>query len=333
MTTEKEDSPVRRRARKYVPHLARFYFRPSFDWTVDEARTLYTDRVRELDEDVLDRVLYEDCISGMKRLPGECADLVIADPPFGIDFDGKSGAYNRVGEYVVSGYREVMGSYDLFTKQWLSELPRLMKHHASAYVFSGWNNLESVLKAARETGLTLINHIIWKYQFGVYTKRRFVTSHYHILLLVKDPEDYFFNKHEHYPQDVWRIRRRYRMGQTKNGTRLPVELVSRCIDFSSGPGDIVFDPFMGNGTTAVAAKSNWRHYIGFEINSELKSIIESEVSRADAGQMYRPYAERLPSLDEMAKRYPGAYREYLRAGADGPARTADRSVSEGSTPE
>ena len=328
MTTEKEGSSVHRRARKYIPHLARFYFRPSFDWTVDEARTLYADKARELDGPVLDRVLYEDCIGGMKNLPSECVDLVIADPPFGIDFDGRSGAYNRVGEYVVSGYREVMDSYDLFTKQWLSELPRLMKQQASAYVFSGWNNLESVLKAARETGFTLINHLIWKYQFGVYTKRRFVTSHYHILLLVKNPEDYFFNKHEHYPQDVWRIRRRYRMGQTKNGTKLPVELVSRCIDFSSRPGDVVFDPFMGNGTTAVAAKSNWRHYVGFEINSELKSIIESEVSPVEAGQTYRPYTERLPSLDELAKRYPSAYKEYVRAGTDNPDRTIGRSIIE-----
>jgi site-specific DNA-methyltransferase (adenine-specific) len=314
MNPEVENPARTRRKNRYVPHLARFYFSPSYDWSVQDASHLYSSRRALSDQFELDRVYFEDCISGMARLPSELVDLVIADPPFGIDFDGKSGAYNRVTDYVVEGYREVTESYDRFTSEWIGQLPRVMQPHASAYVFSGWNNLEAVLRSARENGLTTINHIVWKYQFGVYTRQRFVTSHYHILLLVKDPDKYFFNKHQHYPQDVWRIKRHYRMAQTKNSTRLPLELVSRCIDFSSRPGDLVLDPFMGNATTAVAAKSNWRHFIGFEINPQMKTIVENELSRVVPGQMYTPYASRLPTIEELAVRYPAAYREYLRAG-------------------
>jgi site-specific DNA-methyltransferase (adenine-specific) len=248
----------------------------------------------------------------MKKLPEACIDLVIADPPFGIDFNGKSGVYNRDEALVVEGYGEIGESYEEFTTNWMSELPRIMSEQASAYIFSGWNNLEAVLRGARKAGLTTINHLIWNYQFGVYTKKRFVTSHYHILFLAKNPDQYFFNKIQHYPEDVWRIKRSYMTGQKKNSTKLPVEVVERCIDFSSKPGDVVLDPFIGNGTSGVAAKANWRHYVGFEVNQELREIIESEVDTVQPGETYIPYTDRLPSIDELAKRYPRAYQEYLR---------------------
>ena len=315
---------ARRRARRYIPHLARFSFRPTYDWTVNEATELYMRAVPISADMQFDHVSYEDCISGMARLPEESVDLIIADPPFGIDFDGKSTAYNRDSSHVLGGYEEIQGSYDDFTHKWMGELPRILKSDGSAYVFSGWTNLEAVLRAGRECGLSLLNHIVWHYQFGVYTRKRLVTSHYHILLFVKDARRYFFNKFEHYPEDVWRIKRPYRIGQAKNGTCLPLGVVSRCIDFSSIPGDIVLDPFMGNGTTAVAAKSNWRHFIGFEINEQMKPVIENELQNVRVGELYQPYNGRLPSTEELAKIYPKAHREFLR-GRSGEEQSTARS--------
>lgn len=305
------------RTRRYIPHLAEFFFQPDHDWSVEEAKVLYGERAVTSGNLPIDQVLYTDCIDGMKRLPAGQIDLVIADPPFGIAFDGRSSAYNRDGELVVEGYEEVIGEYDNFARAWIAELPRLIKDDGSIYIFSGWTNLESVLKGAREAGLTTINHLIWNYPFGVYTKKRFVTSHYHILLLAKSPKDFFFNKHKHYPQDVWSIKREYRAGQAKNGTKLPVEVVQKCIDFSSRPGDIILDPFMGNGTTAAAAKANWRHYIGFELNEQLREVIDEEVQSYEPGEMYSQYSERLPSIEELAKAYPRAHKEYLRLKKEG----------------
>lgn len=316
---------TRQRARKYIPHLARFSFKPTYDWTVEEASELYAATRPPSSNIQLDHVFFEDCVSGMARLPGECIDLVIADPPFGIDFDGKSTAYNRDSDYVLGGYEEIQGSYDDFTRRWMHELPRILKPDASAYIFSGWTNLEDVLRSGREEGLTLLNHIIWHYPFGVYTRKRLVTSHYHILLFVKDSHDYFFNKIEHYPEDVWRIKRPYRIAQTKNGTRLPLKVVSRCIDFSSMPGDVVLDPFMGNGTTALASKMNWRHFIGFEINEQLEPIMKKELQDAKAGEEYRPYCERLPTPEELAKLYPNAHKQFLRD-SNGDEQSSTRSV-------
>ncbi|NHJ12527.1 MAG: site-specific DNA-methyltransferase [Candidatus Thorarchaeota archaeon] len=248
----------------------------------------------------------------MQRIPSETIDLAIADPPFGIDFDGKSSVYNRDESLVVENYQEVSDSYDDFTNLWVKQVERVLKPNGSAYVFSGWTNLESVLRAAREVGLHTLNHIVWHYNFGVFTKRRFVTSHYHVLLLVKDPRNYFFNKIEHYPKDVWVVKREYRSGEAKNGTKLPLDVVARCIDYSSKPGDLILDPFMGNGTTAAACKANYRHFIGFEINQALRDIIELELESIRTGENYQPYGVRLPSVEQLATLYPRAYQEYLR---------------------
>ncbi|TFH30914.1 MAG: site-specific DNA-methyltransferase [Promethearchaeota archaeon] len=247
----------------------------------------------------------------MQNLPANSIDLVIADPPFGIDFDGKGSQYNRKNDFVVGGYEEIDGDYDSFTNAWIGELPRIMKSTASAFLFSGWTNLKDLLNAIEKHGLTLINHLIWKYQFGVFTKRKFVTSHYHVLFVVKDPKNYFFNKIEHYPLDIWEIPRIYLPGQQKNGTKLPEDVVMRAINFSSKPGDLILDPFMGNATTAVCAKLTYRHYIGFEKNVQMRKIIDQNLEKVQLGEKYKPYHTLLPSPEELAEKYP-AVKKYLK---------------------
>jgi site-specific DNA-methyltransferase (adenine-specific) len=316
MTTEtnqeKKKEPKKGRTKRYIPNLAEFYFKPTFDWSREDAKRLYSKTKSPSPKFELDSIRFEDCVMGMKQLPDESIDLVIADPPFGIAFDGKSSVYNRDERLVIEGYEETNESYHKFTTRWLAELPRIMKPESSAYVFSGWTNLDNVLQGARDAGLVTLNHLIWHYPFGVYTKKRFVTSHYHIVLLVKNPRKYFFNKIENYPEDVWSVKRQYRTGLVKNATKLPLEVVSRCIDFSSKPGDIVLDPFMGNGTTAVAAKLNFRRFIGFEINEKLRPLLENEIDAVKSGESYIPYSERLATIEELAEMYPKAYREYIR---------------------
>ena len=139
--------------------------------------------------------------------------------------------YNRDSDFVAEGYTDVeTDNYTDFTESWIKELPRIMKEDAGVWIFSGWTNLVDILNSLRINKLTLINHIIWKYQFGVFTKRKFVTSHYHLLFAVKDEKNYFFNKIEHYPLDVWEINREYERGTKKNATAMTIvpQLRSRC---------------------------------------------------------------------------------------------------------
>nr|MDO8119351.1 site-specific DNA-methyltransferase [Candidatus Sigynarchaeota archaeon] len=318
-----EKPTKKKRKNPYVAGIAALGFKPEHDWEIDEARAMYENARFPFD---VDHIVFGDCIKGMQDLPCESVDLVIADPPFGIEFNGKGSQYNRENRLVVDGYKEAQGNYDAFTRQWVYELPRIMKETASAYLFSGWTNLKDVLVAVDEAGLTVINHIIWKYQFGVFTQRKYVTSHYHVLYVAKNPGKYFFNKIEHYPLDTWDIPRTYRPGQQKNGTKLPENVVYRCIDFSSKPGDLIFDPFMGNGTTATCAKARFRHFLGFELNNQLNEILTQNIHEVSPGETYVPYHALLPSPEQLAVRYP-AVRKAIR-GKDMDSRTG-RNEDEG----
>ena len=297
--------PQKKRKNPYVAGVAALNFKPEYDWEHDEAKSLYETAKFPIP---VDQILYEDCITGMQKLPAQSVDLVIADPPFGIEFNGRGSQYNRNVSLVVEGYQEIKGNYDAFTLAWISELPRIMKETASAFIFSGWTNLKDVLVAVDNAGLTVINHIIWKYQFGVFTQKKFVTSHYHVLYLAKNPNKYFFNKIEHYPLDIWDIPRTYRPGQKKNGTKLPESVVYRCIDFGSKPGDLVFDPFMGNGTSATCAKAKFRHFLGFELNENMHEILDENIASTEEGQDYVPYRTMIPPPEQLAEKYSGVKR-------------------------
>jgi site-specific DNA-methyltransferase (adenine-specific) len=289
------------RKNKYIPHLAAARFRPTEDWSRIEAEKLFrTSRTSEVD-----RINYLDNIGGMKKLQAESIDCIIADPPFGLSFTGRESIYNRDRRFVRNGYREIENDYQKFSDTWIRELPRVMKKTATAWIFSGWTNLFDILNALKKTELNLINHIIWRYQFGVFTDRKFVTSHYHLLFLAKS-KDYYFNKIMHYPLDVWEINRTYWKGEVKNATKLPDEVVQRCVDFSSRPGNLVLDPFMGNGTTALVAKGSFRHYLGFELNRAMKPVINAALSSIEPGELYIPYSEREDDLVKNARKKYGS---------------------------
>ncbi|MGB7992243.1 DNA-methyltransferase [Methanoregula sp.] len=214
--------------------------------------------------------LYEgDALALIEKIPDKSIDLILTDPPFAIDFKAQRLNYNRTGSNVIEGYREIPAEeYAEFTRRWIGQAARVLSANGSMYVFSGWNRLRDILEGIDAAGLTTVNHLIWKYQFGVFTKHRYVTSHYHILYVVKDPKNYTFNKLDHYPEDVWVINREYWKGKKKTPTKLPHALVQKIIRYSSNAGDIVFDPFLGSGTVAIVAQEEGRHFLGFEIVPE-----------------------------------------------------------------
>lgn len=210
-----------------------------------------------------------DALSLMRELPDSVIDLVVTDPPFAIDFRAQRLNYNRTGSNVIDGYRDIpKEEYAEFTRDWICEAARVLSPAGSMYIFSGWNRLRDILEAIDVAGLTTLNHLIWKYQFGVYTKNKYVTSHYHILYVVKNKKKYTFNKLDHYPEDVWVINREYWKGKKKTPTKLPQELVQKIVRYSSNPGDLVFDPFLGSGTVALVAQQEGRNFLGFEIVPE-----------------------------------------------------------------
>lgn len=237
-----------------------------------------------------------DCIAGMASLPPASVDLMITDPPFAIEFSAKRANYNREDSRVLDGYADIPAErYADFSREWLVAARRLLKDTGSAFVFSGWNNLKDILIAADTAGFVTVNHIIWKYQFGVFCRRRFVTSHYHCLYLCADDKKRKFRPHNrHAPgerganggsalyadmEDVWTIKREYWTGDAKTPTKLPAELVQKILAYTSDPGDLVFDPFMGSGQVAFVAKQMGRAYLGYEVVPEYCDFARERLRR------------------------------------------------------
>jgi site-specific DNA-methyltransferase (adenine-specific) len=206
----------------------------------------------------------------------ESADLIFADPPFGIEFKGNLQSYHRTPDAL--SYKEVsLEEYPEFIRSLLDWSNKTLKPSGSMWLLSGWNNLYIVLQAVEASGFHILNHCIWKYQFGVFTKKRFTTSHYHLLLLVKDPNHYVFNKPQHYAEDVWYIKRPYNRGVQTAGNELPDKLVEKCVKTSSNIGDLVVDPVLGSGTTLKVCLHTGRRCIGIEVNSALEKRIASKL--------------------------------------------------------
>jgi site-specific DNA-methyltransferase (adenine-specific) len=226
----------------------------------------------------------EDCVTGAKRhIADESVNLIICDPPFGISESKFKNQYNRKSESVISGYCEAPPDYFEFSKKWIGEAKRVLCNDGSMYIISGWNQLHDVLNSINYHELFVINHIVWKYNFGVYTTKKYVSSHYHILFLKKSSKaKHLFNTTSRFDlcernevggslqykdlEDVWTIPKEFQRGKKKNINKLPGALVRKIIEYSSLPGDTVCDFFMGNFTTARVALQLSRNVLGFELN-------------------------------------------------------------------
>lgn len=164
--------------------------------------------------------------------------------------------------------------YADFSNAWIAEIARVLKPGGSIYIVSGWSNLIHILNALHKTDLEEINHLIAQYTFGVYTKNKWVSSHYHILFWAKkgkrtfNSNAFFLDSQQSYQdrQSVQRIDREYQTGKVRYQNQLPVPFVQKFIAYSSNPGNTILDPFGGSFSTRDAALSLDRNFVGFEIN-------------------------------------------------------------------
>ena len=258
--------------------------------------------------DISKGILYnEDCISGAARhIPDGSIDLLVTDPPYGIEGDRLHRHYNRDERFVVSGYVEVpWEEYGPFCHRWIREAERVLRPGGSLYILSGYTNLYHILDALRSTSLHEVNHIIWKYNFGVFTQRKFISSHYHILFYEKPGGKRTFHPEARYGmgergehgrslnnsdrEDVWVINREYKPGRSKNKNELPLQLLIKILQYSSNEGDLVCDFFGGGCTVAKVAVGLNRRFVGFEISESILQAKREELLDLEPGAL-------LPSL-------------------------------------
>lgn len=265
------------------------------------------------------KVYNQSCIEGMQQhVADNSIDLIFTDPPYGINGDELDVHYNRDESNVVPGYVDVsLNEYAKFSADWIVQCARVLRPGGSMYIVSGYTNLHHILNALHSTSLQEINHIIAKYSFGVSTKNKYVSSHYHVLFWQKTDrgkQRRTFNSNWKYTDQkdsyhdrlsVQDMPRDYKPGQIKNKNQLSEQFIEKFVLYSSNRGDTVLDCFGGGMTTGRTALRWGRNFIGFELN---KSACDAFVPTLDTVVELPDPVPLKPSEQELQKR------EKLRAG-------------------
>lgn len=232
-------------------------------------------------------IFNDDCIGESNRLPDESVDLCVFDPPYGIKEKSFDKYYSRDPKFVINGYQEAPPAYEAWATAWLIEAKRILKKDGSIYIFIGHSSLRHVLNALHTVGgLHEINHLIWQHVFPPNTKKKFCTSHVHVLYYCKSPESSkskrTFNRECRFGKDdktaqgksllyqdlqsVTLSKKTYKKKEKKHQNTLPEEIISKLISYSSNEGDMICDFFQGGFTTAYVALGMGRNICGYEIN-------------------------------------------------------------------
>ncbi len=255
----------------------------------------------------------QDCVSGMREHVADgSVDLIFTDPPYGIKGDELDVHYHRDESNVVPGYVDVpLDTYGEFSRAWITEAARCLRPGGSIYIVSGYTNLHHILNALHSTDLEEVNHIIAQYSFGVSTKNKWVSSHYHVLFWAKPDRGQnkrTFNSNWKYTDQkdsyhdrltVQPMPRDYKPGQIKNKNQLSEDFIDKYIMYSSRRGDLIMDPFCGGFTTARQALRRGRRFVGFELNAHAYAAFLPTLDAIEDLPDPVPVA---PTAQELAKR-------------------------------
>lgn len=255
------------------------------------------------------RVIFGDNLPVVQSLPSNSLPLIYIDPPFNTgrtqartqirttrapdgDRVGFQGARYQTTVIAKRAFNDAFDDFMQFIEPRLMEAYRVLAANGSFYFHIDYREAHycKVLLDGIFGRACFLNEIIWAYDYGARTNRRWPAKHDTILLYVKDPDNYVFNAddvdREPYmapglvgpekaargklPTDVWWHTIVSPNGKEKTGypTQKPLGVLRRIITASSHPGDLVFDFFAGSGTTGVAAANLGRDFLLVDNNEE-----------------------------------------------------------------
>lgn len=288
----------------------------TIDLTIEEGKK-YLDRCKKIKsktdvESILDKTLLGDTFEILSLMPEKFIDLLIVDPPYNIDKDFHGNKFKKSADSI----------YEEYTKAWIERVLPLLKNTASVYVCCDWKSsivIASVLKKyfyiqnritwQREKGRGALYNWkngmedIWfatvskEYTFNVEAvkTRRRVVAPYKVDGKPKDWEETDEgNFRNTYPSNFWddiSIPYWSMPENTAHPTQKPEKLLAKLILASSNEKDIVFDPFLGSGSTSVCAKKLGRHYVGIEQNEQYCVWAEKRLEMADSDKRIQGYED------------------------------------------
>ena len=219
-----------------------------------------------------DILLTGDAVELLKTFPDDSVDLVCTDPPYNL---GKNYGNNIDWKQ--------WHEYEEFTRSWLKETKRILQPTGSLYVFMGIRFISQLFLILQEMNFHLNGWITWHYTQGMGRIKGFSPRHEDILYFKKSDKytfnlddiripQKFYRKRNNMkganPGDVWQFSHLHYSNPERldHPTQKPEALMKRIILASSNENDLVLDPFVGSGTTCVAAKMLGRKWIGIDVN-------------------------------------------------------------------
>ena len=285
----------------------------TIDISVEEGRE-YLRRCIGAEElgELRDKTVCGDCIEVMKRLPESFVDLAIIDPPYNL--------YKNFGGSKFGAMSDE--DYEKYTESWLVPLLPLMKRTGSIYVCCDWQSSAAISRVLAKY-LHIQNRITWQrekgrgseknwknctediwfatvsrdyiFNAGAVKQRRRVIAPYKQDGLPKDWEETaegkFRNSHASNFWDDISIPYWSMPENTAHPTQKPEKLLAKLILASSNEGDMVFDPFLGSGSTSVTAKKLGRHYLGIEQNEQYCVWAEKRLEMAEEDKSIQGYTD------------------------------------------
>jgi DNA modification methylase len=242
------------------------------------------------------QIVAGDCIELMQSGQVPPADLIFADPPFNIGY-----------KYDVYEDRKAYDEYYAWTEQWMAACQSVLTPTGSFWIAIGDEYAAEVRVIGRKLGLNLRNWVIWHYTFGQNTRKKFARSHAHLFYFTADPKHFTFNadsvripsaRQMNYadkranpkgkvPDDVWSFSRvcgTFNERVKWHPCQMPERLLERIVHASSKPGDLVFDPFSGSGTTLVTAARLKRDYLGIDLSDDYVKHSTQRITDTLAGK-------------------------------------------------
>ena len=229
------------------------------------------------------KIINGDSLKELKKIPNESFDLIFADPPYNLQLRNK---LIRPDRSKVNGVNdkwdqfESFKTYDNFTTNWLTECKRILKKNGSIWVIGSYHNIFRVGSIIQDLGFWILNDVIWNKNNPMPNFRgtRFTNAHETLIWASKDKySKYTFNyqslkclNDDLQIRSTWNLpicngnERLKEKGKKVHSTQKPESLLHRILLASSNKNDLVLDPFLGSGTTAVVAKKLGRIFYGIE---------------------------------------------------------------------
>ena len=242
-------------------------------------------------------VYLADCVELMRLMPAGSVDAVFADPPYRLSNGGVTVKSGRVGSVDKGAWDRSLGSFERnheFNVRWLEEVRRVLKAGGTIWVSGTHHAIFSIGFALQSLEFKVINSVVWEKPDPPPNALHTAFTHAHETLVwaVRRGARHTFNYDAINSRDpaaqvgsVWCMpppsRREKRLG--RHPTQKPLRLVRRALLACTGEGDLVFDPFTGSGTTAVAAKELNRSFVGAELEGEFCGLAARRIRATERG--------------------------------------------------